>query len=219
MGENTAVKCQLSGLLLNFKIQSMRNQRVDALIPPTLVALFNVIGELSPEAKQDIGKILQHQTFSKKDFILTQGQICRHIYFIEYGLARSFYLDDGKEITSWFMMENDVIISVKSFFVQVPAAEYIQALEDTSLYYISFHDLMALYEAHPSFNTIGRRLIEIYYMKSEDRLQNIRKKDAFERYNFLITQHPEIRQRVSSRIISSYLGISEETISRLRERN
>ena len=194
----------------------MTNQRVDTLIPPTLLALFNAIGQLNPEAKQDIEKILQNQTFSKKDFILTQGQVCRHIYFIEHGLARSFYLDDGKEITSWFMIENDVIISVKSFFLEVPTEEYIQALEDTSLYFISFHDLMALYEVHPSFNTIGRRLTEIYYMKSEDRLQNIRKKDAFERYKFLITQHPEIIQRVSSRIISSYLGITEETLSRLR---
>lgn len=194
----------------------MTNQRVNTLIPPTLLALFNAIGKLTPEAKEDIEKILQNQTFSKKDFILTQGQACRHIYFIEHGLARSFYLDDGKEITSWFMIENDVIISVKSFFLEVPTEEYIQALEDTSLYYISFHDLMALYEAHPSFNTIGRRLTEIYYMKSEDRLQNIRKKDVFERYKFLITQHPEIIQRVSSRIISSYLGITEETLSRLR---
>lgn len=190
-----------------------------SIIPPHLTALFNSIGEMTHEAKIDVERFLEHKVFKKKEIILTPGQICRYIYFIDKGMARSFYQDDGKEVTSWFMAENDVIISVKSFFRQESSDEYIQALEELSLYFISYENLQFLYEKHPSFATIGRRLTEFYYIKSEERLQNIRKKDAFDRYLFLLSNHQDIVQRVSSRIISSYLNIAEETLSRLRARN
>lgn len=186
------------------------------IIPPRLLALFNSIGELTQEARFDVEQLLEHKVLEKKKFILTQGQTSRYIYFIDKGLVRSFYIDDGKEVTGWFMAENDVIISVKSFFMQLPSEEYLQALEDLSLYFISYDNLQLLYKKHSCFATIGRRLTEFYYIKSEERLQNIRKKDAFERYKFLLSYHPTIFQRVSNRIISSYLTITEETLSRLR---
>jgi CRP-like cAMP-binding protein len=187
-----------------------------SIIPPSLAALFKSIGELTPEAEADVELILENKIFSKKEIILRTGEICRHIYFIDTGMARSFYIDEGKEVTGWFMAENDVIISVKSFFLQAPSEENLQALEELSLYFISFENLQMLYAKHPSFSTIGRRLTEYYYIKSEERLQNIRKKDAFDRYKFLLSYHPGIFQRVSNRTISSYLNITEETLSRLR---
>jgi CRP-like cAMP-binding protein len=68
--------------------------------------------------------------------VLKEGQVCDNIYFIEQGYLRSFYLKDGKEITAWFMKENDVIVSVNSFFKREPSYEYIQAIEDSILHYV-----------------------------------------------------------------------------------
>ncbi|MBN9296849.1 MAG: Crp/Fnr family transcriptional regulator [Filimonas sp.] len=187
-------------------------------LPKTLLLLFTKAGTVSPELEDAIGSILHHRCLKKRELLLEAGRICQNIYFIESGLTRSFYLDESIETSSWFMKENDIIISVKSFFLQQPAEESIQAIEDTSLYYVSYTDLLSLYDQFSDFNHIGRRLTEYYYMQAEERLINVRKRDAFERYRFIAVNHPEFIQRVPGKYIASYLGITEETLSRLRSR-
>jgi CRP-like cAMP-binding protein len=154
--------------------------------------------------------------FKKKDFLLRQGNICNHLFFVTKGLLRAYYDKDGEEITSWFMMENDFIVSVLSFFNKIPSYESIQALEDCELMYIHRDDLLDLYANSLEFNIIGRKLTEYYYCRSEERLMCIRKQKAHEKYDFLLQNHPEILKRVPLKFIASYLGVSSETFSRAR---
>ncbi|MDI9365588.1 MAG: Crp/Fnr family transcriptional regulator [Flavobacterium sp.] len=185
-------------------------------IPETLLAIFNSIVPLKTEVLAEIGEILEFKTLKKKELLLKEGQTSKHIYFIEKGLIRSFYTETDAEITTWFMKENDLIISVKSFYMQVPSTESLEAIEDCELYYISHQSLNALYMKCHSFNTIGRILTQHYYMLSEDRLLNLRKKEAITRYKHLLQYHPEIILRSPLKYIASYLGITIETLSRLR---
>lgn len=181
-----------------------------------LIAYLNSIYPLSKPAKEFLFEHLKEIEIPKKEFILKQGRICFNIYFVQIGLLRCFYNKDDKEISSWFMKEGDVIFSVESFLNQTPGYENIQALEDSLLYYVDYDELQYLYSHCPEFNFIGRVVTEKYYKLSEQRLYSLRMQKAKERYNFILEHFPQFILRVPSKYIASYLGITEETLSRIR---
>ena len=183
-----------------------------------IFAYLNSIYPIQLETKDYLLENLKPLTVSKKQFLLRQGNLCRNIYFIKIGLLRCYYLRDGKEICSWFMREGDVIISVESFFNQKESKENIQALEDCSLFYLSYHELQHAYQHFPDFNSIGRILTEKYYQLCEQRLYSLRMQKAHEKYQFIMNHFPQIIQRVPIKDIASYLGITIETLSRIRAR-
>ncbi len=181
-----------------------------------LLDYLHQINPLSPGLRQQLQNILQLKVLAKKEYLLKTGQTCNKIYFIEQGMVRCFYVKYEKEICSWFMKEGDVIISVESFFTQKPSYESIQAIEDCVLHSIRYDELQYIFREFPEFNYIARILTERYYTLSEQRLYSLRMERATERYNHLISEHAEIVQRVPSTFIASYLGITLETLSRIK---
>ncbi|RPE13422.1 Crp/Fnr family transcriptional regulator [Chitinophaga lutea] len=182
-----------------------------------MFALFNQIEPVSPTLENDIRQQTEVVFFRKKSIILELGKICRHCYFGMKGLVRGYYVsDEGEDITSWFMKERDVIISVKSFFRQVPSREVLETLEDTVCISLEYERLKALYRKYPAFNNIGRELTEEYYIQMETRAISLRMDDAKVRYDKLLEMHPDIVSRVPLQYIASYLGIDAATLSRVR---
>lgn len=181
-----------------------------------LLAYLGLIHPLSENIIEYLYENLKELEVPKKKFILRQGRICTNIYFVKKGLLRCFYIKNDREINSWFMKENDVIISVESFFNQARSYENIQALEDCLLYYINYNELQHLYNSYPEFNFVGRILVEKYYKLSEQRLYSLRMQKGVDKYSFIMNNFPHLIQRVPSKYIASYLGITEETLSRIR---
>jgi CRP/FNR family transcriptional regulator, anaerobic regulatory protein len=181
-----------------------------------LLTYLNSIYPLSQSAIEYLSENLKEIEIPKKKFLLKKGRICYNVYFVNKGLLRCFYTKNDKEINSWFMKENDVIFSVESFLNQTPSYENIQTLEDSFLYYIEYGELQYLYNNCLEFNFIGRVLTEKYYKLSEQRLYSLRMQKSNERYDFILNHFPQIILRVPSKYIASYLGISEETLSRIR---
>ncbi|MEJ7767440.1 MAG: Crp/Fnr family transcriptional regulator [Chitinophagaceae bacterium] len=177
---------------------------------------LDLIYPLSKELREYLAENLEYLLIPKKSFLLKQGKVCKHIHFIQKGLARCFYIKDDKEVSSWFMKEGDVIISVESFFKQQPSYESIQALEECELLCLTYDKLQTMFHQFPEFNFIGRVLTEKYYTLSEQRLYSLRMQRANERYAFLMHHYPELIQRVPSTYIASYLGITLETLSRIK---
>ena len=163
-------------------------------------------------------KTIKRKDIPRKDSLLKEGEVCRNIHFIEQGLLRCYYLKDGVEISAWFMKERDVCIAVESYYHQEPSMECIQALEDSVVYSITYEELDRIYRHFPSFNYTGRVLTEHYYMLSEQRSRSMRMLRSHERYNWFMTRHPELIQRVPAKYIASYLGITEVTLSIVRGR-
>jgi CRP-like cAMP-binding protein len=181
-----------------------------------LFAYLSTIHPLSEDLKDVLIQKLIPVTLRKKSYHLRKGQVCRTISFIQTGLVRCFYIKDDREVSSWFMKEGDVIVSVESFFKQQPSYESIQVLEDCEMLSLRYDDLQQIYRDHPEFNFVGRVLTEKYYTLSEQRLYSLRMQRASERYAHLMEHYPELIRRVPSTYISTYLGITLETLSRIK---
>lgn len=183
-----------------------------------LFKLFNAIHPMSADIHESLLRILKRKEAPKKTFLLKYGHVCNDICFIEKGMFSCFYNVNNKEICSWFMKEGDVIVSVESFFKRKQSYESIQAMEDAIVYYVSHSELNWLYRNFVEFNIIGRVLTENYYTLSEQRLYSLRLMKAADRYNYLMDHFPEIVRRVPNGYIASYLGITIETLNRIKKK-
>ncbi len=103
-----------------------------------LLEYLNSIHPVSAKLQEYLLSNLKTKSIPKKDYLLKAKQICKNIYFIEKGLVRCFYVEEEKEVCSWFIKEGDIIISVESFYSQTPSYESIQALEDCIIHYILY---------------------------------------------------------------------------------
>ena len=183
--------------------------------------IFNILNQfavISEEAKSDLSKIVTLKAFTKGSFVLQQGNICRNLYFVKSGFVRGFHNQKGKEITSWFSCENEPVTSMYSFVSQKASLETIETLEDSILYDISHENLQMLFNKHAAFNLIGRLLVEKYYIELEERTISLQFQSAKERYQNILDNQPLLLQKASLGMIASYLGISQETLSRIRNK-
>lgn len=183
-----------------------------------LLAQINIYSVLSDDAQIALRDSFTKISISKNEFLLTQGQVCRHLYFLEKGALRGFYNLDGKEITHWFSFENDFVTSFHSFITHKAAVENIQLLEGSILWAISKETLTNLLNQYHEIERLMRIAYEKYYIRLEERFVNAQFKTASERYENLLLQTPHIIERVPLGYIASYLGISQETLSRIRSK-
>ncbi|MDR6516664.1 Crp/Fnr family transcriptional regulator [Chryseobacterium camelliae] len=185
----------------------------------TLFAIFETIYPINDLLKEDIIKNSEVLEVPKKTNLLKSGDKSNAIYFIISGTARIYYLDkEGKESNTWFLFENDLLISVYSFYTGNSSFEYIETLDDCKLISLKRELLNYLYNKYMEFNFVGRKLTEYYYMRNELQANELRMLSAKERYERLLERNPALFQRVSLSHIASYLGISRETLSRIRNR-
>lgn len=156
------------------------------------------------------------RSFSEGNHILRKGQVCNGAFFLAKGLARSYYLNEEKEVTSRLMEEGFIITSWLSFYRQQPSHEYIIAMEPCETIFLSHRDINALYQEFPLFNIIGRKQVENSFCQAELRTQMLRGLTTAQRYEFFCENYPSLLKRVPLKYIASYLGMSDESLSRLR---
>lgn len=185
----------------------------------TLLQHIQQYHPLGEEAQAAISACFEPVVLPKGDYLLREGNIARHLFFLETGAIRGYYNLDGKEITHWFGFENDFVTSFHSFITGQPAVENIQLLEGSELWSISKTALTGLFNRFHEIERLVRIAYEKYYIRLEERFVNGQFKSAAERYEGLQTQSPHIIERVPLGYIASYLGISQETLSRIRSRN
>lgn len=185
---------------------------------PLIKHLSSIIS-ISKELEQELNNITIKKTFAKGETIINYNERCDRIFFIDKGLVRGYYYDDGKEITHWFAQEQEFATSFYAFITSKPASEYVQALEETEVIEIPYSVLQHLYKTFPETERLGRIITENYYIKLEERFLSLQFKTAKERYQKLLNSKPSLIQRVSLGQIASYLGITQETLSRTRAEN
>jgi CRP-like cAMP-binding protein len=132
------------------------------------------------------------------------------------GGVRAYYLKKGKTNTDWFAFENDFISSIISFFLRVPSQHYIEVLEGTTLMALQLHDIEMLCAKYHDFERLGRLSAIKTMVQLQQRIVSLQFKSSKERYDSLLEKYPQIELRAPLGDIASYLGITQETLSRIR---
>jgi len=183
-------------------------------------ALKNLFKSLAPFTDEDFAeadRYFKTETLKKGDFFSKAGRISDRLGFVNSGLLRSFYTIKGKETTTFFQMPGSIAAALMSFLQMKPAIENIQALEDSELVVISRKELLNLYNENWKWQQVGRVITERYYVKMEERTISLQSQSAQERYENFLLEFPELIQVVPLYYIASFLGISPETLSRIRK--
>lgn len=155
--------------------------------------------------------------------LLSEGEVCDKLWYLQSGLIRGYHLAaDGhgnfRDITDWFASERDFFHAADSFVNQVPSRECIETLEPSTLIYITRADLYQLYANHPASCCIGRIIAERLLLTHQDLLREMRTLSAPEKLESFRTRSRELFNRVPQKYIASYLGISENYVSKLKAR-
>lgn len=185
---------------------------------PSIIRFLRQFGELPEPLIPALERVLQQKTFSKKHILIKKGQVCHSLYFIEKGLARNYFEEDDKELTSDIVLDGELLVAFSSFTSRQPSREIIELLEESTLYALHYDDLQRLYREFPVLERTGRLIAEHYYNSLAAKTYQLKFSSAKARYEQLFQAKPEIVKRVPIGIIASYLGMSIETLSRIRSR-
>ncbi len=181
-----------------------------------LIRINSFIHRLDNNVFSALNDLSKTKTYKKGEFLLRQDQVCRHVFTVKEGVLRKFYLNDGKEITTEFFFNDDVAISFESYSMQKPSKEYIQALTETVVSEMDYKAFQNAKNQFPKLVELDLLLTEYYVIWLERRLFHFHTLDATQRYLRLIDDQAHIVQNVPLTYIASYLGISLETLSRIR---
>ncbi|WP_268035890.1 Crp/Fnr family transcriptional regulator [Algoriphagus sp. PAP.12] len=155
---------------------------------------------------------------SKDEYLLKSQEYCKHIFFVEDGLLRQFSIDEkGKEHILHFAPEGWFVTDRESVFFNQPSQFNIQALEDTRVAVLDDAFFKILEEKMPSFRDFNHRMIHSYIRSLQNRIMMLLSNTAEDRYLKFIKKYPDIPLRVPQWMIASYLGITPESLSRVRK--
>lgn len=181
-----------------------------------LVSKIATLTTLSPAAAEWLNTHIVEFQFPKNKTLLKEHHTCEYLYYIKEGMLSAIYYQDTKEICNWIAVEDDFATSYYSFIAQKPSYEIIDCLEDTTVQAISYANLQKLYATFPETEKAGRIILEEYYLRIEEHLLSLRFKNAAERYNTFTNARPQLINRAPLGRVASYLGMTQETLSRVR---
>ncbi len=162
-------------------------------------------------------KAIKEEQHTPKTLVIKEGSVANKIYFIKSGLLRTYYLEDGKEITTYFSCEGQFIGTFTSFISQEPSMEILETIEESVLYSLSYNALQLLYKEYPKFERLGRIWAEQNYLCIVERVIVMQTKTGKQKYlNFIENYHKRIVQCAPQHQIASFLGVAPESLSRIR---
>ncbi|MDJ1471096.1 Crp/Fnr family transcriptional regulator [Xanthocytophaga flava] len=174
--------------------------------------------DLSPEEEIQIKTYLIPKKIRKRQYLLQEGDKCKHIAFVEKGALREYSVEGGTEHIILFALEGWTVADLFSFLTGEPAVYTIDALEDSELVLISKSSHEELLQTQPKYETYMRLLITDAYIALQKRLTSSISLPIEERYKNFVETYPDIVQRVPQHMIASYMGLSPETLSRVRKK-
>tara|TARA_B100000686_G_C16655593_1_gene897984 strand:- start:584 stop:1162 length:579 start_codon:yes stop_codon:yes gene_type:complete len=175
-------------------------------------------GQLSNREVAFIRPYFQEEKLQKNEFFTQTDKTCDKLSFVKSGILRVYTLSDGKEITQWISTQNFLLTEVMGFFFNQPNRWAIQALTETELLSITKTNYLKLCQEFPKWNEIEKQLIMKCFMMMEDRIFSHLSMTAEERYELYFQQNKKLFNQVPLQYIASLLGMTAETLSRIRKR-
>lgn len=182
-----------------------------------LLAYIKQYIQLNPEEEAVLLAKIKYRKYLKGQFVVQSGDVCKYESFVLSGCLKTFYIDpEGQEHIVMFAVENWWTADLGSFITQTPADFNVQCLENTELAQFAYEDLEQLYREIPKLERFFRIIIQKAFVASQKRVVNSFSLPAKERYLAFRKQYPQIDQRVPQYMIASYLGITKEFLSKIR---
>lgn len=182
-----------------------------------LKSLFRSLAPFSAEELDEAMGYFYPETLDKYDHFCRAGRLADRIAYVSEGVLRSYYMINNRENTTFFQLPGSIAVALQGFIQMTPSIENIQALEQAELLVLHRSDLYRLYEENWKWQQVGRILMEQYYIQLEQHMISLQSHSATERYEQLLSRQPEVFHHVQLQFIASYLGISPETLSRIRK--
>ncbi len=181
-------------------------QSLRALVDFTDEELFGFMQKLKP------------LRLKKHSFYLKPGQVCQSMVIIHQGALRYFLRNEKGDQTLGFAFEGEWLGDYESFLLKSPTHCYIEALEDTDIFMLSYTDMQQLYDKSQRFERFGRLIAERLFIETAKSKSKLLTQTAEDRYLELLTNQPQIFERLPLALIASYLGIQPQSLSRIRAR-
>lgn len=182
--------------------------------------IFDFLRSLRPELEKEcldyLRSVVEREDVKKGKILLKPGRVCRKLYFIKTGLLRCYCKIGDKEVTEWFFWLGHTVVSVQSWHTQTPGSRYIQALQDSELYSITYDKLQEAYERFHEFSMVGLILTTRYLVIWDQLLELMHLPKAMDRFQWMMKHQPEALQRVPQKYLASWLRMEPETLSRMR---
>lgn len=171
---------------------------------------------LSPESNEAFLAAFEQWQVPKDHFLIRNKEVADYIFFINKGIARIYYHKGGKEITEWIALDGQFFLSITSFFQRTPSHLMIKTIEPAEVFGIHHNKLMELAKQYHDVETLFRKLLTSSLILSQQRMDSIQFETAQQRYERLLQQFPDMVKRVPLSYIASFLGVTLETLSRIR---
>lgn len=182
-----------------------------------LESYFLERSRISKEKLSSLSPYFKERKFDKHEYLLREGEVCKFNYFVVSGSLRLFSVNkDGIENTRYIAFQGKFATSFTSLITRQPSIEYIQSLERSTVLSISRDDFFFLVENEPAVNVIYRNILESAYITTQKRIYDLQGADSLQRLEWLLEQQPDVFERVSNKVIASYLGVTPYTLSRLK---
>lgn len=185
-----------------------------------LAFALHQFADITAEDFQLSAPFWHQKEYKKGDTYNRQSTVCKHLGFINYGVFRSYVIDEktSEEKNIFLYSKHQFVVPFKSFINQIPCDYHTEAMTDASITYISITDLHTLYKQSHKWERVGRLMAQEAFNVAMTKIENFVFKTPEERYLDLIKHHPDIFNNIPLYHISSFLGIKGPSLSRIRKR-
>jgi CRP-like cAMP-binding protein len=171
---------------------------------------------LDESALYDFLQCVNAKEIPRGEYLLRQGEICRNLFFINEGLIKAFFFKEDKEFILRFFAEDVMFTMFESYVTQTASPYMLITLEPVKVTTISYEQMELLCKKHHSVETFFRKLVSIATVKMTKRISEMLEQNSTERYNKFMMDNGEILQRISLGDLAKYLGITQQSLSRIR---
>ncbi|MDY0102483.1 MAG: Crp/Fnr family transcriptional regulator [Lentimicrobium sp.] len=154
---------------------------------------------------------------AKDEVLVENGNVCHYLFYIVKGSLKAYFIDiDGQETIRHVSFENQFISSIHSFIKQTPSNEYISTIEPSELLVIAYADFKTALSKSSLFKDFYIKMLEGTYLNNHWRIETFLRLDAKQRYEYLLKNNKQLVQRLSNKNLSGFLGITQESLSRIK---